>query len=144
VHLGEALGEPPRLVGVDTARRSPGGAAGIQRDQPGGRGVIGVVRRAVQPVPLGEPVPGRARGGPEVRPDELALGDRPAARIRGDLERRAGHERLWMLGEQLERPVVVEVARQPHRLPAADQRRGQVRGDHPDSLVERLVIAEAG
>ena len=128
VHLGEPGLEPPRLIAVDASIGPPAEAVGVQRDEPGGRRVMDVVRRAVEPVLLTEPVPERAGARLEMRLDEVPPGDRPAAWIGSDGLDRAGHEGLRPLGEQLQRTVMVEVGRQPERLLAADQRIGQGRG----------------
>jgi hypothetical protein len=117
MHLGQPPGQPAGLLAVEAARRAPGQAGGVQRDQPGGLGVVDVVGGAVQPVLRGEPVPGRARAGQEMGLDEVPPGDRPPRGVGGDGAGRARQEGLRAVGEQLQRPVVVEGFRQRQRLP---------------------------
>ena len=81
--LGQAVGQPAGLLPVQAAVRPAGQAVGIQRDEPHGRGVVHVVSRAVEPVLLGETVPGRLGTRPEVRGHEVPPGDRPAAPMAG-------------------------------------------------------------
>ena len=106
--------------------------------------VVDVVGGAVQPVPFGEPVAERPRAGPQVSVDEVPPGDRPPERIGRDLALGPGHERLGMLGEQGEGPVVIEVLGQADRLLAAGHRGAEAGRLSADALVERLVVAEAG
>jgi hypothetical protein len=144
VHLGEPRLQPAGLVVVQAAGGAPGQAVGVQRDEAGSRRVMRVVSGAVQPVPLGEPVPGRPRAGAEVGCHEFLPGDGPAPGIGRDGQGRAGHERLRALGEQVQRPFMVEPVRQAGGLAVPGQRPGDALGLGADALVECLVVAEAG
>jgi hypothetical protein len=144
VHLGEPCLQPPGLLVVQAARGTSRQAVGVQRDQPDGRGVMNVVRGAVQPVLLGEPVPCRAGSRPEMGRHEIPPGDRPPPGVGRDGADRASQEGFGALGEQFQRPVMVEHIRQRPWLPAADPGVGQAWRCRTDTLVERLVIAETG
>ena len=76
--------------------------------------------------------------------DEVPPGDRAPERIGRDLALGPGHERLGMLGEQGEGPVVIEILGQADRLLAAGHRGPEGGRLSTDALVERLMIAEAG
>jgi hypothetical protein len=76
--------------------------------------------------------------------DEVLPGDRTPRGVGGDRPGRARQEGLRAVGEQLQRPVVVEGLRQRQRLPRAGERAGDVRCHPAHALVERLVVAEAG
>ena len=144
VHLAEPGFQPAGLISVEAPGRSAGQAVRVQRDEPYRGRVVDVIRGAVQPVALAEPVPERPRAGSEMGVDEIPPADRSAEGIGRDRPRRGGHERLGPGGEQLEGLVMVEVGRQSGRFLATGQRRGQARRLGADTLVERLVIAEAG
>jgi putative spermidine/putrescine transport system ATP-binding protein len=116
VHLAEPGFQPAGLISVKAPGRPAGQAVRVQRDEPYRGRVVDVIRGAVQPVALAEPVPERPRAGPEVGVDEIPPADRPAEGIGRDRPRRAGHERLGAGGEQLEGLVMVEVGRQSGRL----------------------------
>jgi hypothetical protein len=144
VHLAEPGFQPPGLLPVQAPGRAAGQAVGVQRDEPGGRRVVDVVRGAVEPVLLAEPVPERPRAGSKVRVDEVPPGDRPAEGIsvtcrdgpamnasgRVVNSSSAGHGRS-PAGSPVGFLPPVSAAARPGVWTA-------------DALVEGLVIAEAG
>src|SRR5487761_1248103 len=76
--------------------------------------------------------------------DEIPPGDRVPGRVGGDGAGRARHERLGTHGEQIEGRVVVERLGQFQWLAAADESGRDSVGLHSDTLVEGLMVAEAG
>jgi hypothetical protein len=84
VHLGEPCLQPPGLLVVQAPRGTSRQTVRVQRDQPDGRGVVDVVRGAIQPVLLGEPVPCRTGTRPEMGPHEIPPADRPPPGVGGD------------------------------------------------------------
>jgi hypothetical protein len=144
MRLDQPILKPAGLVVVQASVGPARLASGVQRDHPHRWCVVNVVGGPVAAVLLAEAVPGRPGAGPEMRRDELLAGDWPALGIRDYRPDWSGHEYVRPVGKRLKRPVMIEAVGQRGWLDPADERGGQFRRHQPDTLIERLVIAETG